>query len=94
MGKEKPAWHEQEDLFIVPPGGWLLAGLLLLSVVLAGGRPLWAQGVVTLCVGLLWAVWPPSRAPGKEVVWMIAALAVAPLAAYLQQAWVLLPEWR
>ncbi len=94
VGKEKPAWHEQEDLFIVPPGGWLLAGLLLLSVALAGSRPLWAQGVVTLCVGLLWAVWPPTRAPGKEVVWMIAALALAPLAAYLPQAWVHLPEWR
>lgn len=94
MGKEKPAWHEQEDLFIVPPGGWLLAGLLLLSVALAGGRPLWAQGILAAGIGLLWAVSPPVRAPRREFVWMIAALSVAPLAAYLPQEWLPLPDWR
>ncbi len=69
-------------------------GVLLLAVALAGGRPLWAQGIVTAGIGLLWAVWPPAKVPSRPVVWMLAALALAPLVAYLPQAFFSAPAWR
>ncbi len=77
---------------MIPRGGWMLIATLLLSIILAGGRPLWAQGLVTLCIGLLWAVWPPVRLPTKSIVIALLALAVLPLAAFLpaifsQPAW-------
>jgi hypothetical protein len=66
----------------------------LLSVFLAGGRPLWAQGILTLGIALLWIVWTPARLPAKPVVVMLAILAVTPLAAYLPAAWLGMPSWR
>lgn len=68
--------------------------MLLLSVILAGGRPLWAQGVITMCIGVLWLAWPPVRAPRRELAWMAAALALAPLAAYLPKILFFHPLWR
>lgn len=72
----------------------MLIGTLLLAVVLAGGRPLWAQGVVTVGVGLLWLLWPPRTLPSKVILWLLVALALAPLAAYLPVAWLGEPTWR
>jgi len=94
MTVTEPAWRQREDFFIVPPGGWLLVGTLLLGVVLAGGRPLWAQGLVTAGIGLLWIMHPPRGAPSKSVLWMLLALALAPLTAYLPGAWLAMPSWR
>lgn len=94
MGKSKPAWQEQDDLFLVPPGGWMLVATLLLSVALAGGRPLWAQGVITCGIGLLWLFWPPRRAPRRELLWAIIALAFTPLIAYLPKFLFFMPAWR
>ena len=94
MVPQTPAWQRREDLFIVPPGGWLLVATLLLAVALAGGRPLWAQGLVAVGVGLLWALWPPVNAPDKLIVWMLGLLAVLPLAAYLPAAFFPEPSWR
>lgn len=94
VGKSKPAWQAQDDLFLVPSGGWILAALLLLSVALAGGRPLWAQGVVTIGIGLLWLRWPPRSAPRRELMWALIALAAAPLAAYLPKFLFPSPLWR
>jgi len=59
MATQTPAWTRRENLFLVPSGGWVLVATMLLAVVLAGGRPLWAQGVVTLGFALLWLIWPP-----------------------------------
>ena len=78
----------------MPPGGWLLAATLLLGVALAGGRPLWAQGVVTIGIGLLWLLYPPVKSPDRPVLWALGLLAVAPLAAYLPGAWLAMPDWR
>lgn len=94
MSKPAPAWHQREDLFLVPPGGWLLIMIVLLSVALAGGRPIWAQGILAVCIGLLWLVWPPATVPRKEVLWISAALATVPLTAYLPQALFSPPGWR
>lgn len=94
MRKETPAWQKREDLFLVPPGGWVLCLTVLATVVLAGGRPLWAQGLATLGIGALWAFWPPRKAPRKSVMWALVALAVVPLAAYLPMGWTALPSWR
>ncbi len=94
MGKPAPAWHQREDLFLVPPGGWLLCGIVLASVALAGGRLLWVQGILAAGIGLLWILWPPEKMPRRSVQWMLAALALVPLAAYLPQAWFSLPAWR
>jgi len=94
MSKAAPAWQKREDLFLVPAGGWVLAGTVLLSVALAGGRPLWAQGVITMGVGLLWAVWTPAKLPDKPVFWSLIALALMPLAAYLPSFWLGAPSWR
>lgn len=94
MRKDTPAWQKREDLFLVPPGGWVLCFTVLAAVILAGGRPLWAQGVVTLGTGALWMLWPPRKAPRKSVVWLLAALTLAPLAAYLPLAWTSIPTWR
>ena len=92
--KEAPAWHKREDLFMVPPCGWLLVVTVLLTVVLAGGRPLWAQGVVTVGVALLWVVYPPKYKPSKAAIRVLLLVALAPLAAYLPAAWLAMPEWR
>lgn len=89
-----PAWQRREDLFLVPWGGWLLMAAILLSVFLAGGRPLWAQGVISLLIGLLWLIRTPERLPTKPVVIMLAALAVVPLTAYLPGWWLAMPSWR
>lgn len=94
MTTSVPAWQKREDLFIVPRGGWLLAGTLLLSVALVGGRPLWAQGIVTAGIGLLWLLYPPTKTPSRAVLWALGLLAVAPLAAYLPGAWLAMPAWR
>jgi hypothetical protein len=94
MELKLPAWQRRDDLFIVPQAGWVLVSVLLLTVFLAGGRPLWAQGVVTMGVSILWAVWTPSRLPSKLVVTMLVLLAVTPLAAYLPGAWLAMPAWR
>ena len=94
MTATEPAWRKREDLFIVPPGGWLLIGTLLLAVVLAGGRPLWAQGLVTAGIGLLWMIYPPRNAPTAGVLWMLLVLALAPLMAYLPGEWLAMPSWR
>ena len=59
---------------------------MLLAVVLAGGRPLWAQGVVTLGIALLWLIWPPEKRPSKAILWMLSILAVVPLAAFVPVA--------
>jgi hypothetical protein len=94
MQPKIPAWQRREDLFLVPAGGWLLTGVALLSVFLAGGRPLWAQGFLALGIGLLWLIWTPKKLPAKPVVFMLALLALAPLAAYLPAGWLAMPEWR
>lgn len=94
MEKPTPAWHKKEDLFLVPPGGWVLVGTVLAAVALAGGRPLWAQGLVTLGIGLLWIVWPPSRTPSKGILWILLALALTPLLSYLPESWATSPAWR
>ncbi|MBU3666241.1 MAG: O-antigen ligase family protein [Chthoniobacterales bacterium] len=94
MTKRTPAWVHREDLFIVPPGGWVLAGTLLLSIVLAGGRPLWAQGVVAAGVGILWLVWPPQTLPKRGVLWMLLLLVLVPLVSYLPTALATPPAWR
>lgn len=94
MANPKPAWQQREDLFLVPPGGWVLIATLLLTVALAGGRPLWAQGIAALGIGLLWLVWPPAKRPAPPVTWMLVILAVAPLAAFLPAVWFGLPDWR
>ena len=94
MAKEAPAWTRRENLFLVPPGGWVLIATILSAVVLAGGRPLWAQGVVTTGVALLWLVWPPVKRPEKPIIWMLAVLAVVPLAAFFPLAWAGAPSWR
>ena len=92
--KEAPAWHKREDLFMVPYGGWLLVVTVLLAVALGGGRPLWAQGIVTVGVALLWILYPPKYKPRKAAVRVLVLVALAPLAAYLPAAWVAMPEWR
>lgn len=94
MATEAPAWHKREDLFLVPPMGWLLVTVVLLSVVLAGGRPLWAQGIVTVGVALLWIFYPPKYKPSKAAIRVLILVALAPLAAYLPAAWLAMPEWR
>lgn len=94
MAPQTPAWQKREDLFIVPPGGWLLSAILLCAVALAGGRPLWAQGVITIGVGLLWTIRPPTNAPSKTVVWILGLLAFLPLAAYLPSFVYPQPSWR
>ncbi len=94
MAMAAPNWQRRDDLFIVPKGGWLLVAVLLLAVALAGGRPLWAQGIVTLGIGLLWMIWPPEKSPGKPVIVVLLLLAAAPLASYLPQAFFAAPEWR
>lgn len=94
MAPQTPAWQKREDLFIVPPGGWLLSAILLCAVALAGGRPLWAQGLITIGVGLLWVLWPPSNAPTKTIVWILGILAFLPLAAYLPSFVYPQPAWR
>ena len=78
----------------MPPGGWLLVGTMLLTVALAGGRPLWAQGLAALGIGLLWLFWPPVKAPTKPITWMLVILALAPLVAFLPAGWLGLPAWR
>ena len=78
----------------MPPGGWLLSAILLCAVALAGGRPLWAQGLITIGVGLLWILWPPANAPAKTVVWILGVLAFLPLAAYLPSFVYPQPSWR
>jgi len=93
-GMKIPTWQKRDDLFIVPAGGWLLVAGILLSVFLAGGRPLWAQGIVTVCIGLLWFWHTPAKLPSKAVMAMLAVLAVLPLAAYLPGDWLGLPSWR
>lgn len=92
--KRVPAWTYREDLFIVPPGGWLLVGTLMLAIVLAGGRPLWAQGILALGIGCLWIVRPPEKWPAKLVICMLLLLAAVPLASYLPATWAKLPAWR
>lgn len=94
MQEQKPAWHRREDLFLVPPGGWVLVATLLLAVGLGGGRPLWAQGLVTLGIGVLWLVWPPQKLPSRLLIWILGLLAAAPLAAYLPQFLLGEPMWR
>ena len=94
MALFEPSWQKREDLFIVPRGGWILAAILLTAVCLAGGRPLWVQGIVTLGIGLLWLVWPPLKSPRMSVIWTLAALAIAPLAAYMPKALFSVPGWR
>jgi len=93
-GMKIPTWHRRDDLFIVPAGGWLLTAGILLSVFLAGGRPLWAQGVVTVCIGLLWTVFAPAKLPSRAVTVTLALLAILPLAAYLPGSWLGMPSWR
>jgi len=94
MVPQTPAWQKREDLFIVPPGGWVLVATMLLAVVLAGGRPLWAQGIVTLGIALLWLAWPPRKRPAMSVLWTLAALAVVPLVVFFPLSWVSVPSWR
>ena len=94
MATQTPAWQRRDHLFLVPPGGWVLIATLLLAVTLAGGRPLWAQGVITVGVGALWLLWPPQKMPLKPVIWLLLALALVPLAAYLPSAWLGQPDWR
>lgn len=94
MRREIPAWQRQENLFLVPAGGWLVVTIVLLSVFLAGGRPIWSQGVIAAGLGLLWIIWPPAKTPAKPVAVMLGVLALAPLAAYLPASWLALPEWR
>lgn len=94
MVSQTPAWQKREDLFIVPPGGWMLALTLLCAVALAGGRPLWAQGLVTIGVGLLWVFWPPVNSPTKSIVWILGLLVFLPLAAYLPWSFFPQPDWR
>jgi len=94
MESTKPAWQQREDLFLVPPGGWVLVGTLLLTIALAGGRPLWAQGIAVLGIALLWLVWPPTKLPDRPILVMLGILALAPLAAYLPAALFGIPEWR
>lgn len=89
-----PGWQRRDDLFIVPPGGWVLISVVFLSVFLAGGRPLWAQGIVCLGIGLLWSFQTPAKLPSKQVVVMLALLAAMPLFAYLPGAWFGMPSWR
>ncbi len=78
----------------MPPGGWVLVATLLLTVALAGGRPLWAQGVAAVGIGTLWLVWPPSKLPSPPITWILAVLAMAPLVAFLPAGWFGLPAWR
>lgn len=94
MRKETPAWQKREDLFLVPPGGWVLCLTVISTVVLAGGRPLWAQGIAALGIGVLWVLWPPEKAPRKSVLWALVALAVVPLAAYIPLSLTSVPGWR
>ena len=94
MDLKIPAWQRRDDLFIVPRAGWVLISLVLLSVFLAGGRPLWAQGILTLGISLLWVIWTPTRFPSKTIVAMLAILAVTPLVAYLPGSWLAMPPWR
>jgi len=63
-------------------------------VALAGGRPLWAQGIIAIGVGLLWSVWPPTKLPAKPVLWALLALILVPLTAYLPGGWLAMPTWR
>ena len=67
---------------------------MLLAVVLAGGRPLWAQGVVTFGIALLWLIWPPEKRPAKAMLWILGILAVVPLAAFIPVALTGAPSWR
>ncbi|MBE2180007.1 MAG: hypothetical protein IAE97_06010 [Chthoniobacterales bacterium] len=67
---------------------------VLLAVVLAGGRPLWAQGIVTACIGALWVFWPPSKAPNRAVLGVLGLLAVVPLTVYLPATWTAPLAWR
>ncbi len=94
MDVKIPTWQRRDDLFIVPPAGWLLVSVALLSVFLAGGRPLWAQGILALGVALLWLRHTPERLPSRGVVIMLAVLALTPLAAYFPGSWAGLPSWR
>lgn len=94
MASQTPAWQKREDLFIVPQGGWLLCAVLLGAVALAGGRPLWAQGLITIGVGLLWIIWPPANAPEKPILWILGILALLPLASYFPAFFYPQPAWR
>jgi len=94
MESTQPAWQQRENLFLVPSGGWVLVGTLLLTVALAGGRPLWAQGIAAAGIALLWLVWPPTKLPDRPIVVTLAILALVPLAAYLPAAWFGIPDWR
>ena len=69
-------------------------GTLMLAIVLAGGRPLWAQGIVAVGIGCLWIVRPPDKWPAKPVLWMLLLLAAVPLASYLPATWIQTPAWR
>lgn len=90
----KTPWQSQEDVFIVPRGGWILITVIFLSVFLAGGRPLWAQGTVCFGIGLLWLLRTPSGIPAKQVVIALALLIAVPLIVYLPGASLGLPSWR
>lgn len=94
MRIKSPAWQRRDDLFLVPAGGWVLIGVVLLSVFLAGGRPIWAQGIIAAGIGFLWLKWPPEKTPGRPVRIMLILLAVAPLTAYLPGAFLAMPDWR
>lgn len=93
-GAKIPGWQRREDLFVMPAGGWLLMAAVLLSIILAGGRPLWAQGIVGACIGLLWVFHTPTKLPAKSVTIMLLVLALVPLVAYLPAAWMEMPLWR
>lgn len=94
MTPHTPAWLRRENLFIVPPGGWVLVFIVLTAMALAGGRPLWAQGAAAMGIGVLWLVWPPAEAPSRPVVWVLGLLALLPLGAYLPAALFGQPPWR
>lgn len=94
MQKRILTWQKRDDLFLVPSGGWVLAAVVLLSVFLAGGQPIWAQGVLTVGIGVLWLVWPPTKLPDKPVMIILLVLAILPLAAYLPGTWLAMPDWR
>lgn len=79
---------------MVPAGGWLLAATLVAGIALAGGRPLWAQGLVTIGVGLLWIIWPPLKAPRPALLIVLGLVALAPLAAYFPHGLMSEPAWR
>jgi len=93
-GMKIPGWQKRDDLFIVPPGGWLLAATMLLCVFLAGGRPLWAQGITTVGIGLLWILHTPAKLPSRAILSVLVLLALLPLTAFLPGSWLAMPSWR